>query len=380
MESPADRLDRLASSLPRRTPRRDLADVSELAARVALRPPARVVAVVGTNGKTSTATFLIRLLAAGGLRVGLTVSPHLSRWSERILVDGAEVDAATIADRVARLADAGAGLDLRFFDLVTFAAAQLFDEHRVDVGVFEAGIGGRLDATRTLLPQLVLLTSVALDHTELLGGDEPAILAEKLGVAAPGTVVLSAPLGVELEDEARRLAVRGGLRLEFPAIASPNVLGRNTELARAAAARILGGTVATGDPGAVRGRLQRENVDGVEVLLDAAHNPQAWNALAAELPERFVAVVSVSSDKAPAQLAAALQGAAEVVATTAWPGRSLPASELAAAVRGEVVEDPRAATRAGLARARTLGVPLAVFGSAYLLRHAFDALGLADPA
>jgi folylpolyglutamate synthase/dihydropteroate synthase len=103
---------------------------------------------------------------------------------------------------------------------------------------------------------------------------------------------------------------------------------------------------------------------------------QAWRSLAAELPTRYVAVVSVSTDKPAAGLRDALGGAAAVIATTAWPGRSLEAGELALLIGAKPIGEPRAATRAGLDRARDLGVPLVVFGSAYLLRHALEELGL----
>jgi dihydrofolate synthase/folylpolyglutamate synthase len=374
MTSPAERLESLAAALPRRRPRLDLDAVEALALRTGVRGPERTAVVVGTNGKTSTATFLARLLQAGGLHVGLTVSPHLRSWSERVLVDGTEVDEGELADGVETLAAAASGLDVRFFDLLTFAAAAIFAERRVDVGVFEAGIGGRLDTTRALNPQLVVLTGIGLDHTELLGSDELSILREKLGVAPPGAVVVCAPLGPVLAAEAERLAAAGGFRLEFPPVAGGTFLERNAALARAAAGHVV--EVPNTDLSPVLGRKQRILVEGVEVVLDAAHNADAWRTLATELPPSYVAVVSVSLDKPPAELRVALAGAIATIATCAWPGRSVATAELAAVVGGEAIGDPRTATRAGLQRARGAGVPLVVFGSAYLLRHALDELGL----
>ena len=123
-------------------------------------------------------------------------------------------------------------------------------------------------------------------------------------------------------------------------------LERNAALARAAAAHVVE---------APRDRRSRRSwagssaslVEGVEVVLDAAHNADAWRTLAAELPPRYVAVVSVSLDKPPAELRVALEGAVAMIATSAWPGRSIGAAELAAVVGGEAIDDPRAATRAG---------------------------------
>jgi dihydrofolate synthase/folylpolyglutamate synthase len=372
MTSPAERLESLAAALPRRRPRLDLDAVEALAARTGIRAPGRTVVVVGTNGKTSTATFLARLLQAGGLRVGLTVSPHLRSWSERVLVDGTEVGEDELADRVEAVADAAAGLDVRFFDLLIFAAAAIFAERRVEIGVFEAGIGGRLDTTHALRPQLAVLTGIGLDHTELLGSDEPSILREKLGVAPPGAVVVCAPLEQTLAAEAERVATAGGFRLEFPPVVGEAFLERNASLARAAAAHVV--EAPDTDLSPVLGRKQRILAGGVEVVLDAAHNADAWRALAAELPPSYVAVVSVSLDKPPAELRVALEGAVATIATSAWPGRSIAAAELATVVGGEAIDDPRAATRQGLELARASGVPLVVFGSAYLLRHALDEL------
>ena len=125
----------------------------------------RSIVVVGTNGKTSTAIFLERVLRAAGLRTGLTTSPHIRRWGERIAIDGEPVaDERLLAEleQLHRLARDIA--DLRFFDLVTLAAAAVFAEEHVDVAIYEAGIGGRLDSTRLVAAPLVVLTSVGLDH------------------------------------------------------------------------------------------------------------------------------------------------------------------------------------------------------------------------
>jgi folylpolyglutamate synthase/dihydropteroate synthase len=125
----------------------------------------------------------------------------------------------------------------------------------------------------------------------------------------------------------------------------------------------------------VPGRLQRVSAAGVEVLLDAAHNPQAWAEIASQLPASFVAVVSVSADRPAAALSVALAGAVSIVATEAWAGRSASARDLAAALAAaEAVDDPVAAVRRGLELARARELPLVVLGSSYLLPHAFVAL------
>jgi dihydrofolate synthase / folylpolyglutamate synthase len=365
-------LRRIGASYPSRAPRPDLAAVEALrdAAGIVVSPA--TIVVVGTNGKTSAAVYLARLLGAAGRRAGVTTSPHLRRWGERVAIDGEPVGDDELAREVAALHDLAQGLPprpgLRFFDLVTLAAARLFAQAGVDAAVFEAGIGGRLDTTRVLRPPLVVLTGVGLDHTELLGGSEVAILREKLGVAPPGARVVAAPLAPELEAVAREVARAERFELDLPAVHG-DWRERLAQLA-AAALRLRGDRVDLDVPG----RVERAEVDGVRVLLDAAHNPQAWVLLGQTLAEPFVAVVSVSADRDPAALRPALARAVGVFATTAWEGRSLPAAELAPAIGAEAVDDPVIATQLGLERARATGLPLVVFGSIYLLPHAYRAL------
>src|SRR4051794_5714037 len=146
-------------------PRADLSAVRRLMEAAEPARPPNVVVGGGTNGKTSTATFLTRLLSAAGPPPRLYTSPHPRLWTERILIDGEPIDAATFqrtltrVDAVARSLTERPG-DIRFFDVLTIAAEDVFGRVPVDVGVFEAGIGGRLDATRCLEAPLVLLTSI----------------------------------------------------------------------------------------------------------------------------------------------------------------------------------------------------------------------------
>ena len=385
--TPDQRLRAVARSYTARTPRASLAAVEELREAAAIDRPAHAIVVVGTNGKTSTATYLARLFRAAGVSAGLTVSPHLRSWSERVVVDGEPVPEAAVASEVEALHGViGPQEDLRFFDLLTLASARIFDRQGVDIAVFEAGIGGRLDATAVLRPEVVALTSVSLDHVELLGDDPAAILREKLGVAPPGASVVSARLGQELEALARSFCAARDVAIEFVDSAAAGVREQNAALAEAVTRRAaerfaIDARIGRVDELAVAGRLQREVVDGVEVVLDAAHNPGAWAAVRQELPPSFVAVVSMSLDRSAAALAPALAGARAIVATTAWPGHTAEAGTLAASLGEaglavEVVDAPRAATRAAFERARDAGVPLVALGSTYLLPHVMDELGL----
>jgi dihydrofolate synthase / folylpolyglutamate synthase len=381
VSTPDERLRAVARSFPARKPRASLAAVDRLRTAASLPLPARAIAVVGTNGKTSTATYVERLLRGAGLSTGLTVSPHLRSWGERVVVDGDPIPEETLAAEVEALNELAADRDeLRFFDLVTLAAAAVFRRRGVDVAVFEAGIGGRLDATAVLRPSVVALTSVSLDHVELLGDDPASILREKLGIAPPGATVVSARLGDELEEVARELWPA----MELVDSRDDGVLQRNASLAEVVARRAverfgLDAQLGRLDGFAVAGRLQREVVDGVDVLIDAAHNPGAWDAVRSELPPSFVAVLSTSLDRPVDALAPALAGATVVVATTAWHGHTTEAVTLAAALEGlpvQVVDAPAEATRLAFTRAKDAGVPLVALGSTYLVPHVLDELGL----
>jgi dihydrofolate synthase/folylpolyglutamate synthase len=383
------RIREIRRAYPVRTARSDLDGLDRFVVLtgIALPPRKNLAVVVGTNGKTSTATFLARAAMLAGRRVGLTTSPHIERWGERVQVDGIPVDDRRLATEIERLHALALRVayrdDLRFFDLLTLAAARIFVEEQVDVAVFEAGIGGRLDSTRILRSRLVLLTSIGLDHTDMLGGSEEKILREKLGAAARGTTVLSGPLAEPLRSSARALARNAGVTLRFVDSASGDFLRRNAELARAAAVQLVGPGVrldaSTLLAGGVPGRYERRHVDGVDVIVDAAHNPQAWSALAPLLPSSFLAVVSVSLDRPAERVREPLSRARHVIVTEAWPGHSYPAPVLAAQLgAAEVVPDPVAAVTRGLELARDWDEPLVVFGSTYLLPHAYVALRAAE--
>ena len=141
--------------------------------------------VVGTNGKSSTTLLCAALLAAEGVRVGAYVSPHVRGWSERIQLGGR---AADLEGALARVRPHGEGATQ--FEVLTAAALAEFAAAGVEVAVVEAGLGGRHDATNVLGARVVVLTNVALDHTDILGETRAEIAAEKLAVVRPGAVVV----------------------------------------------------------------------------------------------------------------------------------------------------------------------------------------------
>ena len=381
----------IAAAYPARTPRSGLEAVDALRAAAGIDFPRRSIAVVGTNGKTSTATFMERLLRRTGLRTGLTTSPHIRDWGERVAIDGAPIADERLLVELTRLHrsadDVTARGSLRFFDLLTLAAAAVFAEDGVDVAIFEAGIGGRLDTTRVVSAPLSVLTSVGVDHEELLGDNEVSVLREKLGVAPDGGRVVSAELSPMLTREAAAVAATHSLDLRVASGLAGPFLARNAALAVFALRNApfdvgpVPERLTVDEAGVVAGRMQRLVVEGVDVLVDAAHNPQGWSELKSLLPPAYVAVVSAPQSRAAAELAASLAAARVVVATVAWPGQSYDAAKLAAILAAsgldvEPVPEPGVALAAGLARAKDERLPLVVFGSAYLLPHVFAAFGL----
>lgn len=148
--------------------------------------------VAGSKGKGSTTLLVEAILAAAGLRVGSFTSPHLERWTERIRICGAEIEAQTLTHALEALRPALHSYCSchpqapTFFDVMTAAALYLFDRAGLDAVVIEVGIGGRLDSTNIVLPRVSCISSIELEHTDLLGSTLQQIAAHKAGVIKPG--------------------------------------------------------------------------------------------------------------------------------------------------------------------------------------------------
>jgi dihydrofolate synthase/folylpolyglutamate synthase len=292
--------------------------------------------VVGTNGKSTATRRAAAFLAREGLRVGAYTSPHVSGWSERIQVDGDDVDLERALERVREPSER---LGATQFEVLTAAAFAEFAAARVDIAVVEAGLGGRLDATNVLDARVVALTNVALDHTDVLGETREEIAAEKLAVVSPGaTLIVGEPEwgGLYADDVARA--------------AAEAFLGRKLE-----------GEVEISLPG-------RFDVVGQDVFA-GAHNAAGAEWLVESLPKRdYVIVASILADHFSDGLLSALARAGDTfIATASSNPRALPADELARRAEPffqhiEAVPDPELA----LERARALG-PVLVTGSLYLL-------------
>jgi len=157
----------------------------------------RTIHVTGTKGKGSVSRMLAALLRATGARVGLYTSPHIERLCERIDVDGAPVSEQTFVAAFNELRPLleGAGKELTHFELLTAAAFCAFRTEQVDWAVIEVGIGGRLDATNVILPEVCVITTVDYDHMDLLGKTLEQIAFEKAGIIKPKVPVVVGAMG-----------------------------------------------------------------------------------------------------------------------------------------------------------------------------------------
>ena len=149
-----------------------------------------IVHIAGTNGKGSTAHTLAAILQSAGYRTGLFTSPHLVDFRERIRVNGEMITQEAVVDFVNRYVGLSCDLSPSFFELTTVLAFEWFVRSEVDVAIVEVGLGGRLDSTNILSPDLCVITNISLDHTSLLGETPEAIALEKAGIIKPSVPVV----------------------------------------------------------------------------------------------------------------------------------------------------------------------------------------------
>ncbi len=354
------------------------------------------VHVVGTNGKSSTVRMIAAILERHGRRTGAYLSPHLVSFAERVRVDEQDVAPDVFAEAVRRAAGAAEKVNRTLqpddhvtqFEALTAAAFHELARAEVDVGVVEAGLGGRWDATNVLASKVAVLTNVGLEHTRWLGPTVRDIAREKLAVVRPGsTLVVGAGLHPDALDEARRVDAR---LVEAPAVApGVELLARggfqrlNFAVARAAAEALIGPldqakVAAAAAATRVPGRFEQVDVDP-PTYYDGAHNPGGMAALAEALRDEIAGrpltlVLSILDDKdAGEMLRRLVPPAARVVATSNANPRALsPATleSLAAQVGARdtlVVPDPRRALARAREAAGAEGGVVLVTGSIYLI-------------
>ena len=156
--------------------------------------------VGGTNGKGSVSSMLASILTEAGYKVGLYTSPHLKSFTERIRINGQEIDQAFIVDFVAKTRDLIEEIQPSFFELTVAMAFEAFAKEEVDIAVVEVGLGGRLDSTNVITPELSIITHISKDHEAILGNTLEAIAGEKAGIIKPEIPVIIAETHIETQD------------------------------------------------------------------------------------------------------------------------------------------------------------------------------------
>jgi len=305
----------------------------------------KVIHITGTNGKGSTSAMIASILRAAGYNVGLYTSPHLERFTERIVVDGEEIPEGDVVRLTGVIRPLVESLNAEpekvrplFFDIVTAMALKYFEERHVDFAVLEVGMGGRLDATNIVNPLVSVITNISLEHTQVLGDTVLKIAHEKAGIIKPDGVLVTATQNDSVyayfEETCRRLnteihrvggditfrslggdldgqdftveGIRGSYRLHTPLLGGYQLYNAATAIGAVEALSrynitisgesIAGGLAGVDWPGRLE-VMQRSPL----VVVDSAKDTEATRALAEaveELPHsRLTVVVSISNDK-----------------------------------------------------------------------------------
>ena len=388
--------------------------VSTVARRMAIDFDCPVITVAGTNGKGSTCAMLEAILLQAGYRTGVYTSPHLVHFEERLRLSGEPVQALELAAAFERVEGArcvGEGeVSLTYFEFSTLAILDLMARAKLDVVVLEVGLGGRLDAVNIVDADCCVITSIDLDHMELLGKDRESIGREKAGIMRTGKpVIVSDPLppqsvidrALEVGADLWRFGVDfnysgdkqqwgwSGRGRRYSGLAYPALRGANQMLnasgVLAALTALRGRLPVTAQ--AVRNGLALVEVPGrfqiipgqPVLVLDVAHNPHAVAALAANLDAMGFyptthAVFGAMADKDLAPMLAKIGPLIDRWYFTDLPTpRAAPGSTLLARWQGQngrvdasaqAFSDPSQALRAAI-NAATPADRIVVFGSFY---------------
>ena len=380
-------------------------------------PAERSIVVGGTNGKGSTVAFIEAIARAAGWKVGAYTSPHLLRYNERVRIDGQDATDDDLMAAFNAIEDARGATTLTYFEYGTLAALQLFAKAGLDLAVLEVGLGGRLDAVNIVDSDVAVITTVDIDHSDWLGEDREAIGTEKAGIIRGWKPVILGEIDPPSSVLARAYlvganAIRGGsdffadaidgerwrwrdvgFRIELP---HPSLRG---PIQRANAATAIAALRALDRPlprtafiegvaaARIRGRLQAFDRDGVDVLVDVGHNPQAARELAAALKASRVtgntlAVFAALQDKDAAGVVDALADQVQQWHLAGLEGaRAQSAEELRARLAGTAAAGAMAhatvvdAVQHAVTQAKA-GDRVLVFGS---FHTAAQALQLLDP-
>ncbi len=351
----------------------------------------KTIHIVGTNGKGSTAAILSGIAGNLGFSWGRGTSPHLLDYRERIAVNDQWISEDAVAEFITNHRHTIRKLSATFFEITTAMAAWYFASMGVEWLAAEAGLGGRLDATRTYNGVGTVFTGVRVEHSRILGDTREKIAAEKVAIAAAGTVLIAAAQTDGVEKVVRSAVAMGNLKRILPVSVNRSPLPgvhqlQNSSLAYTAALELFGRSEQQVKDAYNRtcvslrwpGRLDHRK-GNPSVLFDVAHNPQSMQALVEHIkPWRtFVPmVVGFLSDKPWKQMVELLKGVAgHVVVTTPDSERRLEAAELAEYMKQEgfqVEIQEKIVDAVGRCREIANGSAIVVTGSFFVVGEAIN--------
>jgi len=266
--------------------------------------------IAGTNGKGSTAFYTANILQAHGIKTGLFTSPHLVSIRERFKINSKMISQSELDSLLQRVENAAkaAKIEASFFELLTAVAFLWFKEKRVQVAVLEAGLGGRLDSTKIANGNIAAITSIGLDHTEMLGNTYEQILKEKLGILKKGATLILGNLPRKLISKCPAHIKAKKIKPELKTGNYGKIYAKNAELACAIAGvylsgdcRGVAGYAPTYAPAIARAALKTSSWPGrmqmiyenkkLKIILDGAHNPAAAKEFAKCLKEKRIAPI-----------------------------------------------------------------------------------------
>jgi len=327
----------------------------------------RTIHIAGTNGKGTTATTLAAVLETAGYRVGLYTSPHLVDFRERIRINGVMIPEECVIDFIDRfhLQREPGDATPSFFELTTVMALDYFHRRKVDVAVIEVGLGGRLDSTNIICPDLCVITNISLDHTQILGATLTKIATEKAGIIKAGVPVVVGEAGNEVrsvfeqraselgapiffaQDYADRTRMQCGPCGKISVVESPfgtfetelkgSFQCANTATCLCALSQLREAGYHFGDDAVACGfkhvadmlHGRWEEHDGV--LCDSGHNAAAWEYTAryfANHAENLIAILGFCADKDVKTIIGMLPPKVKYYCVAAPTQRAIPATEL----------------------------------------------------
>lgn len=384
----------------------------------------RTIHVTGTNGKGSVSAMLDSVLRRSGIHTGFFSSPHLADYTERIRIDGepiAKEDFAAYMEAMKMIADRMVHAEMEHptqFEMLTALAFYAFSQAGVEYAIMEVGMGGTLDSTNVIIPEVCVITNVTMEHADRLGGTLHSIAENKAGIIKEGVPVVTAAEGEALavirdraeelssdtfvfgedftartldwNDRAQRIAFSSELTGEKDHVYSVSLLGSHQ--ARNAAVAIMTASLLKSEEQRITdksveeglklvswpGRFERLTVEGQDILLDGAHNRAGIESLRAALDDicpkgKRLYLLGILADKAIDPMVHILLRPEDMVIVTKPDSeRADSVEDLSAHVRevtGHVAAEERLADALDLAlfKARETGRQLIICGSLYLI-------------